>query len=68
MHSLLDINAVELLPEIKAIYDTGLVDTLSCGDYSDILADIDKDQEYPEYKEYSLDIRDRYKQFSKWDS
>lgn len=68
MHSLIDINAVELLPEIKAIYDTGLVDTLPCGDYSDILADIDKDQEYPEYKEYSLDIRDRYKQFSKWDS
>ena len=68
MHSLIDINAVELLPEIKAIYDTGLVDTLPCGDYADVLAEIDKEQEYPEYKEYSLDIRDRYKQFSKWDS
>lgn len=65
MHSLIDMNAVELLPEIKAIYDTGLVDTFPCGDYAEVASEIGKEQKYPEYKAYSLDIRERYRQFSK---
>ena len=68
MHSLIDINAVELLPEIKAIYDTGLVDAMPCGDYAEVAYEINKKQKYPQYKEYSLDIRERYRQFGKWDS
>ena len=68
MNSLIDMNAVELLPEIKAIYDTGLVDTMPCGDYAEVAYEINKKQKYPQYKEYSLDIRERYRQFGKWDS
>jgi hypothetical protein len=33
MHELMNISAKELLPEIKRLYDTGLVDKMCCGDY-----------------------------------
>lgn len=33
---LLNINAVELLPEIKALFATGLVDEMTCGSYTEV--------------------------------
>ena len=36
LHSLLDLQAKELLPEIREMFATGLVDLGSCGDFSDV--------------------------------
>ncbi len=34
-----DLNAIELKPEIKAVFDTGLVDTSVCGTFDDLFTD-----------------------------
>ena len=46
MKSLMNINAVELLPEIKSLYDTGCVNPTLVGDYAHVeqhIGDRDKD-------------------------
>ena len=40
--TLIEINATELIPEIKAVYDTGLVDIMACGDCADVIYEIKK--------------------------
>jgi len=35
-----DIKAIELQPEIKALFDTGLVDLGYCGTYQDVIKDM----------------------------
>lgn len=37
LHDLLDIQASELLPEIRKMFDTNLVDIGACGDYAAVL-------------------------------
>ena len=56
---LIDIDATELLPEIKTMYDNGFVDLMACGDFADVeKAMFEKDHSpYPEIK---LDIKERY--------
>lgn len=63
---LLDMNARELLPEIKDLYDTGLVDLTCCGDYSEIKKKMENPQE--SLSDYSLmDISRKYKSLAeKW--
>lgn len=66
-NDLLNIHAVELLPEIKALYDTQLVDEGSCGDYDTIKKKLNEahPSAYDAYEEYSLDIYERYRLFKK---
>ena len=39
-NSLIDMHAMELLPEIKKLYDTGLVDEMCCGDFEEVQNEI----------------------------
>lgn len=64
MSDLMDINATELLPEIKALYDTGLVDKACCGDYQKVENEF-RMGTTPIYREYAFDIYERYKLFKK---
>ena len=36
LHDLLDLQAKELLPEIREMFATGLVDLGACGDFADV--------------------------------
>lgn len=57
--SAMDIQAVELLPEIKTLYSTGLVDEMCCGDYNTVEDEISFDT--PDLSDYSLNsIYERY--------
>jgi hypothetical protein len=42
MHEPMNFEAKELLPKIKRLFDTGLVDELPCGDYSKVEKEINK--------------------------
>lgn len=60
MNELIDIEARELLPDIEALYNTGLVDLFPCGDYDEVETEIN----YPvsRLSDYTLlDIYERYK-------
>jgi len=61
---LLDIKAKELLPEIKAMYDTGLVDPYCCGNYAAVEEEFFSN-EFISGDKYSLDIYERYKEYHK---
>lgn len=56
---LIKVRATELLPEIKRLFDTGLVDIGCCGDYASIERDMRKRDAY-HHIEDSLDIYERY--------
>lgn len=56
------LNGVELLPELKTLYDTGMVDESCCGSYEKIESTISKNDGYS--INYSLNINDRYKAFN----
>lgn len=45
MSELADLKAVELLPEIHAVYETGQVNRSICGDYDDVREDMQYDDE-----------------------
>lgn len=64
MSDLMDINALELLPEIKALYNTGLVDESCCGDYQEVENELYMGP-IQLYTEYTFDIYARYKLFKK---
>lgn len=64
MSDLIDIQAKELLPEIKALYDTGLVDNGCCGDYLSVEEDILSSSRY--LTEYMLAIYKRYEEYKKY--
>lgn len=64
MSDLLDMHAIELLPEIKALYDTQLVDQSCCGDYDNIKKELDN-MASPSCREYLFDIYERYRLFKK---
>lgn len=61
---LLELKAKELLPELKALFDTGSVDESCCGDFDDVKKDILSNQ-IPYRESYSLDIYQRYQDFQK---
>ncbi len=56
---LIDIDATELMPEVKTMYDNGFVDLMACGDYAEVeKAMVRKDHSpSPEIKQ---DIKERY--------
>lgn len=58
-NNLIDIKAKELLPEIKSMFDTGLVDLGCCGNYYDVEKDISGNN--PPYIEKHLtDVYERF--------
>lgn len=57
--NLMDLKAKELLPEIKAMFDTGLVELGICGKYDDVVKEI-TDKEKPYFKEHITDIYKRF--------
>ena len=59
LNELLDLKAKELLPEIKAIFDTGLVSLACCGDYGEVEKEILSDEQ-AHWCEYPIDIHERY--------
>ncbi len=62
---LIDIDATELMPEVKAMYDNGFVDRMACGNYTEVeKAMIGKDHSpFPEIKQ---DIKERYAELRKY--
>ncbi len=65
---LLDMEAVELLPEIQALYRTGCVDEDSCGSYAKVERYLLSGSWDGGITEYSFDIYERYKDYQKkWD-
>lgn len=62
--NLIDIKAKELLPEIKALFDTRLVDESLCGNYNEISRSISK--ESPVTDLYVTDIYKRYEEMSRF--
>lgn len=61
---LMNLKAVELLPELKKLYDTGLVDEMCCGNFKTVVKEIKGDKE-PLLHEYSFDIHERYQKLKR---
>ncbi|MBQ7691669.1 MAG: hypothetical protein IJT30_10845 [Muribaculaceae bacterium] len=66
MFRLFDIGARELLPEIKVMFGTGLVDIRACGDYNTVAKDIGKEKDL-NYKFNPLDIHERFDKLRWWE-
>ncbi|MBR5982564.1 MAG: DUF1186 domain-containing protein [Bacteroidales bacterium] len=68
LSNLLDIQAKELLPEIKKMFDTNLVDLGACGDYKTICKDICDKRKVGFLNNCILDIHERFADMKKtWD-
>lgn len=64
MPELINISATELLPVIKQLFDTKMVDKMSAGDYDEIEKEIRTGKVYP--NDYSLfNLYERYQAFEK---
>lgn len=61
---LMNLKAVELLPELKKLYDTGLVDEMCCGSFKTVVKEMKSDKE-PLLHEYSFDIHERYQRLKR---
>ena len=57
---ILDLKAEELLPELKTLYDTGLVDEGCCGDYEHIAKEISSNNNFRNIERFSTDIYECY--------
>ena len=55
----MEMKTVELLPELKAMFDTGLVDTGVAGDYEDVRLEIESAVKTDHY-DYILDVDKRF--------
>ena len=66
MSDLIDIKAVELFPEMKRLYDTGLVDEIICGNYDEVVDEINNPltKVLPDYLPYN--IYERYVKYNKY--
>ena len=60
----MDIPAPELKPEIKALFDTGLVDLEVCGDYEDVVHEMEMPYGQNDDLVCKLDINDRFAAFA----
>ena len=64
LNQLLDLKAKELLPEIKAMFDTGLVDLSCCGDYDKVEKEI-LSSEQSHWDKYPMEIHERFAELRK---
>lgn len=60
LHNLLDIQAKELLPEIREMFATGLVDLGACGDFADVSRMIANPQYIGDPSVHPTDIYERF--------
>ena len=60
LHDVIDLQASELLPDIKKMFDTGLVDLGSCGDYAKVCRFIVDPRHAGRPEECILDIYERF--------
>ena len=60
---LMDIRAVELLPEIKRLFDSETVDETYCGTYTEVEDFVNSHLEYPNRSHLLLNIYERYGEF-----
>lgn len=65
MSSLIDIKAVELLPEIKRLYDSGYVNLNVCGSYADIEREICDSSRTPLHRFDFTGIKDFYRRMER---
>ena len=63
---LVDIKAVELLPEIKLLFDTGYVEKSMCGDFEAVKKDMSEVRRQTEISSYLLDLSERYRHYARW--
>lgn len=63
-NDLIYLKAEELLPEIKAMFDTGLVSLACCGDYENVEKDI-LSLKQTHWHEYPMEIHERYSALKK---
>lgn len=66
INDILDIKAKELLPEIKALFDTGLVDEEYCGNFKDVRKELNQKGSSYYIKEHLTDIYERFEDMKKW--
>lgn len=59
LNEFIDLRANELLPEIKAIFDTGLVSLACCGDYEKVRKEILSNTQ-SHWHEYPMEIHERF--------
>lgn len=64
LSDLIDLKAEELLPEIKAMFDTGLVSLACCGDYEKVEKDI-LSLKQTHWHEYPMEIHERFAELRK---
>lgn len=64
LSDLIDLKAEELLPEIKAMFDTGLVSLACCGDYEKVEKDI-LSLKQTHCHEYPMEIHERFAELRK---
>lgn len=64
LSDLIDLKAEELLPEIKAMFDTGLVSLACCGDYEKVEKDI-LSLKQTHWYEYPMEIHERFAELRK---
>lgn len=68
LNDLLDIQAKELLPEIREMFATGLVDLGACGDFADVTRMIANPRHAGDPSAYKTDIFERYADMKRfWD-
>ena len=60
LHGLVDLQAKELLPDIKKMFDTGLVDLGACGDYKELCRIIKTPRFAGRISECIIDTRERF--------
>ena len=65
LHSLLDIQAKELLPELREMFATGLVDLGACGDFADVTRMIANPRYIGDPSAYETDIYKRFANMKK---
>ncbi len=56
---LIDIDAIEIMPEIKAMYDNGFVDLMACGNFAEVEKAMIRKEHSPS-PEIKTDIKERY--------
>ena len=63
--SIMNLQAEELLPELKTLYDTGLVDEMCCGNYETIAKEISS-KRYKHTEYFPMDIYECYERMKSY--
>lgn len=64
-NSLIDLHAKELLPELKRLYDTQLVDEMCCGNFEEVVCEMNCSSALKDNR-YHFNLHDRYAEFKRF--